>query len=137
VKAGNDGKVVYADYLGIYGNCVIIDHGMGVSSLYGHLASIDLKNGDTVKRDQVIGRSGMTGLAGGDHLHFSMQVHGRPVNPVEWWDPHWIDDRVMRKIREAGGQPSAAAPTPTEGPAAAAAPPPHSKAAKSRRGRKR
>jgi murein DD-endopeptidase MepM/ murein hydrolase activator NlpD len=104
VKAGNDGKVVFADYLGIYGNCVIVDHGMGISSLYGHLASIDVKSGETVARGQVIGRSGMTGLAGGDHLHFSMQVQGRPVNPVEWWDPHWIDDRVMRKIREAGGQ---------------------------------
>ena len=109
VKAGNDGKVVYADYLGIYGNCVIIDHGLGVSSLYGHLASIDVKAGDAVTRDQVVGRSGMTGLAGGDHLHFSIQVQGRPVNPVEWWDPHWIDDRVLRKIREAGGQ--AALPT--------------------------
>jgi len=103
VKSGNDGRVVYAEYLGIYGNCVIIDHGMGVSSLYGHLASIDVKAGDAVKREQVIGRSGMTGLAGGDHLHFSMQVQGRPVNPVEWWDAHWIDDRIVRKIREAGG----------------------------------
>jgi murein DD-endopeptidase MepM/ murein hydrolase activator NlpD len=138
VKAGNDGKVVYADYLGIYGNCVIIDHGMGVSSLYGHLASIDVKAGDTVKRDQVIGRSGMTGLAGGDHLHFSIQVQGRPVNPVEWWDPHWIDDRVMRKIREAGGQPAAAAPTETETKAGSSAPPARGKAAKHpRRARKR
>ena len=50
----------------------------------------------------------MTGLAGGDHLHFSMQVQGRPVNPVEWWDPHWIEDRVLRKLREAGGQPARA-----------------------------
>jgi murein DD-endopeptidase MepM/ murein hydrolase activator NlpD len=136
VKAGNDGKVVYADYLGIYGNCVIIDHGMGVSSLYGHLASIDVKTGDTVTRDQVIGRSGMTGLAGGDHLHFSIQVQGHPVNPVEWWDPHWIDDRVLRKIREAGGQvapvTAAAAGQATAGPAAGgkAAPRP-------RRGRRR
>jgi murein DD-endopeptidase MepM/ murein hydrolase activator NlpD len=103
VVAGNDGKVVYADYLGIYGNCVVIDHGMGVQSLYGHLSSIDVKAGDVVKKGQPIARSGMTGLAGGDHLHFSIQLQGRPVNPVEWWDPHWIEDRVMRKLREAGG----------------------------------
>ena len=108
VRAGNDGKVVWADYLGIYGNCIIIDHGMGVSSLYGHLSEIDTTVGDTVKKGQIIGKSGMTGMAGGDHLHFSIQLQGWPVNPVEWWDSHWIEDRVMRKIREAGGgQPAA------------------------------
>ena len=101
VTAGNDGKVVYADFLGIYGNAVVIDHGMGVQSLYGHLSSMGVKVGDAVSRGQQIGRSGMTGLAGGDHLHFSIQVQGRPVNPVEWWDPHWIEDRVARKLREA------------------------------------
>ena len=102
VLAGNTGKVVYADYLGIYGNCVVVDHGMGVQSLYGHLASIDVKQGESVKKDQVIGPSGLTGLAAGDHLHFAMLVGGHAVSPVEWWDPHWIEDRVMRKIREQG-----------------------------------
>jgi murein DD-endopeptidase MepM/ murein hydrolase activator NlpD len=100
--AANSGKVLHAGWLGIYGNCVIIDHGMGIASLYGHLSSMEVKAGDTVKRGQQIGRSGMTGLAGGDHLHFTMLVHGRAVNPVEWWDPHWITDRVDRKLREAG-----------------------------------
>jgi murein DD-endopeptidase MepM/ murein hydrolase activator NlpD len=107
VLAGNDGKVVWADYLGIYGTCIIIDHGLGVQSLYGHLSSIDVKAGDTVQKNQVLGRSGMTGLAGGDHLHFSVQVQGHPVSPVEWWDPHWIEDRIMRKIREASASQSA------------------------------
>jgi len=102
VAAANDGIVLHASWLGIYGNCVIIDHGMGVASLYGHLSSFDVKVGDKVKRGQTIGRSGMTGLAGGDHLHFTMLVNGRMVNPVEWWDPHWIADRVDRKLREAG-----------------------------------
>jgi murein DD-endopeptidase MepM/ murein hydrolase activator NlpD len=101
VRAGNDGTVLYADYLGIYGNCVVIDHGLGVQSLYGHLSSLAVKTGDTVEKGQVIGKSGTTGLAGGDHLHFAMLVGGRPVSPVEWWDPHWIEDRVMRKLREA------------------------------------
>ncbi len=100
VLAGNDGKVVFADFLGIYGNCVVIDHGMGVQSLYGHLSLIDVKPGDRVTRGQQIGRSGMTGLAAGDHLHFAILLQGNPVNPVEWWDPHWIEDRVTRKLRE-------------------------------------
>lgn len=108
VLAANAGKVLNASWLGIYGNCVIIDHGLGVASLYGHLSSIDVKVGQTVARGQTIGHSGMTGLAGGDHLHFTMLVNGRMVNPVEWWDPHWIADRVERKIREAGGAPASA-----------------------------
>jgi murein DD-endopeptidase MepM/ murein hydrolase activator NlpD len=121
IVAANDGRVLHADYLGIYGNCVIIDHGFGVQSLYGHLSSMDVKPGDEVRRGQAIGRSGMTGLAGGDHLHFTMLVDGHPVNSVEWWDSHWIEDRVLRKIREAvpGSTPSPA-PQMTEGAAAAA-----------------
>ena len=103
VHAANDGRVVHADFLGIYGNCVIIDHGLGVQSLYGHLSQIGVKAGDQVKKDQEIGRTGSTGLAGGDHLHFTMLVQGVPVNPVEWWDQHWLQDRVLRKISEAGG----------------------------------
>jgi len=71
----------------IYGNCVIIDHGMGVQSLYAHLSSIGVKPGDVVEKEAQIGRSGMTGLAGGDHLHFTMLVNGQMVNPIEWWDP--------------------------------------------------
>jgi murein DD-endopeptidase MepM/ murein hydrolase activator NlpD len=102
IVAANAGVVLNASWLGIYGNCVIIDHGMGVQSLYGHLSSFDVNVGDKVTRGQTIGRSGMTGMAGGDHLHFTMLVDGQMVNPVEWWDPHWIQDRVMRKFAEAG-----------------------------------
>ncbi|MBL8144466.1 MAG: M23 family metallopeptidase [Acidobacteria bacterium] len=102
IRASNTGVVVFADYLGIYGNCVVIDHGMGVQSLYAHLSSMDVKPGDAVTRDQPIGRSGMTGLAGGDHLHFTMLVNGQQVTPVDWWSPQWLQDRVIRKWREAG-----------------------------------
>ena len=104
VAAAAAGTVVHADWLGIYGNCVVIDHGLGVQSLYGHLMSFDVKAGDKVTRGQQIGRSDSTGLAGGDHLHFTMLVGGQMVNPVEWWDPHWIQDRVDRKLKEAGVQ---------------------------------
>ena len=103
VTASNRGVVVHAAYLGIYGNCVVVDHGLGVQSLYAHMSSFDVKEGDTVDKGQTLGRSGTTGLAGGDHLHFTMLVGGVQVNPVEWWDGHWMEDRVFRKIREAGG----------------------------------
>ena len=67
------------------------------------------QEGDDVKKGQTLGASGQTGLAGGDHLHFSMMVNGQFVNATEWWDPHWIEDRVMRKLREAGLPAEAAA----------------------------
>jgi murein DD-endopeptidase MepM/ murein hydrolase activator NlpD len=112
VTASNKGVVVHAAYLGIYGNCVIVDHGLGVQSLYAHLSTIDVKEGDAVEKGQTLGRSGTTGLAGGDHLHFTMLVGGVQVNPVEFWDGHWMEDRVFRKVREAGG--SAPAPAPKQ-----------------------
>ncbi len=101
IRASNRGKVVLARYFGIYGNAVVIDHGYGLMSLYGHLSSIAAKEGQMVERSQEIGRSGMTGLAGGDHLHFTYLLDGLPVNPVEWWDPHWIRDRIVRKLGAA------------------------------------
>ena len=100
VRSANQGRVIFADYLGIFGNCVIIDHGMGLQSLYAHLSSIEVSPGDEVGQEQQLGLSGQTGLAGGDHLHFAMLLQGHPVTPVEWWDPHWIEDRVLRKLRE-------------------------------------
>jgi murein DD-endopeptidase MepM/ murein hydrolase activator NlpD len=103
IVASQRGTIVHASDLGIYGNCVIIDHGMGVQSLYGHLSSIGVKVGDKVEKGQQLGRSGMTGLAGGDHLHFTMLVGGQQVTPVDWWSAQWMQDRVLRKIREAGG----------------------------------
>jgi murein DD-endopeptidase MepM/ murein hydrolase activator NlpD len=103
VVAANAGKVLFADWLGIYGNCVIVDHGLGVGSLYAHLSAIDVSVGDAVTKGQALGRSGMTGLAAGDHLHFTMLLQGRPVNPVEWWDRGWIEDRVERKLKAAAG----------------------------------
>jgi murein DD-endopeptidase MepM/ murein hydrolase activator NlpD len=101
VSAANTGTVIHADYLGIYGNCVIIDHGMGLQSLYAHLSAIDVAPGEKVTRDQRLGLSGRTGLAGGDHLHFAILLQGRPVTPLEWLDSHWIQDRIKRKLREA------------------------------------
>jgi murein DD-endopeptidase MepM/ murein hydrolase activator NlpD len=97
----NDGIVVKADYFGIYGNTVIVDHGYGLMSLYGHLSSIGVKEGESVKRGAILGLSGDTGLAAGDHLHFAMLLQGLPVTPVEWWDEHWIQDRLALKLGAA------------------------------------
>ncbi|MEQ9504582.1 MAG: M23 family metallopeptidase [Deltaproteobacteria bacterium] len=103
IPAANAGKVVLAEYFGIYGNAVVIDHGYGLMSLYGHLSSIDVKVGDTVTRAQTIGSTGATGLALGDHLHFTMLLAGLAVTPLEWWDGHWIHDRIALKLGDALG----------------------------------
>ena len=103
VLASQRGVVVHAAYLGIYGNCVVVDHGLGVQSLYAHMSSFDVKVGDMVAKGQPLGRSGMTGLAGGDHVHFTMLVGGEQVTPVDWWSAQWMQDRVRRKIAAAGG----------------------------------
>ena len=98
VECANDGVVVHAGYLGIYGNCVIVDHGIGLQSLYGHMSQLEVKTGDPVRRGQSLGRTGKTGLAGGDHLHFTMLVQGTQVNPIEWWDESWVKERVLSRI---------------------------------------
>jgi murein DD-endopeptidase MepM/ murein hydrolase activator NlpD len=98
VRAANAGRVIYAERLGIYGNCIILDHGYSLESLYGHLSRIDVKVGDMVTKEQNIGATGATGMAFGDHLHFSMLVDGYQIDPKEWWDEHWIHDRILSKI---------------------------------------
>jgi hypothetical protein len=98
VEASNSGKVVFAEDLGIYGNTVVIDHGQGLFTMYGHLNTIEVVVDQLVNKGETIGASGTTGLATGDHLHFGFLVHGVPVNPIEWWDGHWIRDNVERKL---------------------------------------
>jgi murein DD-endopeptidase MepM/ murein hydrolase activator NlpD len=118
IPAANAGVVVYAAPLNIYGNTVVVDHGWGLQTLYGHLSSIEVKEGDQVKKGQALGRSGASGLALGDHLHFEVLIHGVSVTPVEWWDGKWIRDHVGRPLREANipllqaDQPAAEEPAP-------------------------
>jgi len=108
VEASNDGRIVYAAPLGIYGNCVVVDHGYGLQTIYGHMSRIDMHEGDMVKRGQVMGLSGMTGMAGGDHVHFAMQLDGVQIDPKEWWDPHWIQDHIARRVQLPGFNAAAA-----------------------------
>ena len=102
VPAANAGVVAFAGPLTIYGNVVILDHGLGLQTLYAHLSSIEVKVGDRVTKGQELGRTGATGLAIGDHLHFEVLVSGVSVTPLEWWDAKWIRDRVNRPLKEAG-----------------------------------
>lgn len=100
VPAANSGKVVFTGYIGIYGNTVVIDHGFGLLSTYSHLNTIGTEKGKTISKGDIIGHTGLTGLAGGDHLHFGMIIHDTFVNPVEWWDPAWIKNNISKKIKE-------------------------------------
>jgi len=98
VPAPNAGRVLAAGWMTLYGNAVVIDHGGGLLSLSGHLSSIDVAEGELVERGQIIGRSGATGLAGGDHLHLEIFVHGQSVDPLEWLDGTWIENNITTKL---------------------------------------
>ena len=101
IPSPNDGVVVLAGLLGIYGNTVVIDHGYGLMTISGHLSSMSVEEGQRISRGDIIGRTGATGLAGGDHLHYGTLLQGLPVNPVEWSDGHWIRDRIASKLGPA------------------------------------
>ncbi|MDR2604126.1 MAG: M23 family metallopeptidase [Desulfovibrio sp.] len=103
VPAANFGTVVYAGYLGIYGNLIVIDHGMGLQSLYSHLSAIGVEVGNRIAKGEIIGKTGATGMAGGDHLHFGILVSGLEVTPLEWLDDHWIKDNIVDRVKDAGG----------------------------------
>ncbi|MDR0596069.1 MAG: M23 family metallopeptidase, partial [Clostridiales Family XIII bacterium] len=82
--AAADGTVVKSSYFGGYGNAVIIDHGSGITTLYGHNSSLACSVGQTVKRGDVIAYVGSTGDSTGPHCHFEVRVGGVPQNPRSW-----------------------------------------------------
>ena len=98
IPAANPGKIVFINDLGIYGKTIIIDHGFGLFSMYSHLSKFFVTLNQVVKRGEIIGETGRTGLAGGDHLHFGMLIHNTFVNPIEWWDKKWIQNNILVKI---------------------------------------
>ncbi len=98
VEASNTGIVRFTGDLGIYGNTIIIDHGLGLMSLYGHLSEIMVKEGQALKKGDIIAKTGATGFAGGDHLHFGIMIHGFEVSPLYWWDQHWINVNVLNYL---------------------------------------
>jgi murein DD-endopeptidase MepM/ murein hydrolase activator NlpD len=101
VPASNNGKIVFCGNIGIYGNTVMIDHGYGLFSIYSHLSHIGVAVGEKVASGQTIGKTGTTGLAGGDHLHFGMLLHNTLIDPIEWWDKGWIRNNISGKLDSA------------------------------------
>ncbi|MEM6792681.1 MAG: M23 family metallopeptidase [Acidobacteriota bacterium] len=101
VPAAESGRVMLAEYFGIYGNTVVIDHGYGLLTLYSHLSSMSVASGDSLTRGAELGRTGVSGMAGGDHLHFSVVVGGVMVEPLEWWDRRWLESRLAGPLGEA------------------------------------
>ncbi len=101
IVASNEGKVVFAEFNGIYGNNLILSHGLGLYSLYGHCSAIFVKEGESVKEGEVVAKTGKTGLALGDHLHFGMLVQGIEVRPDEWIDKKWIKINITDIIEKA------------------------------------
>ena len=101
VRTSNAGKVVYASDNGIYGNMPMIDHGLGLYSLYGHCSQILVNEGDEVNAGDIIAKTGVSGLALGDHLHFGLLVQGVEVRPVEWFDQSWIRKNIDNIFKEA------------------------------------
>ncbi len=100
IPASNTGKVLFTGDIGIYGKTVVIDHGFGIISMYSHLSGISVEVGQIVAKGETIGRTGITGLAGGDHLHFGMMIHNTMINPIEWWDGNWIMHNVTDKLND-------------------------------------
>ena len=112
IEAANSGVVAFTGDLGLYGNAVILDHGLGLFTLYGHMSQIDVKVGDSVAKRGILGKTGETGFAGGDHLHFGVYLDGVAVLPVEWWDPKWIVDNITPKLDGRSGEEIAVAQQP-------------------------
>ena len=98
VRAANSGIVKFSGDLGIYGNTVIIDHGLGLMSLYGHLSMLMVDEGQTVVKGDIIAKTGSSGFAGGDHLHFGILIHGYEVSPLYWWDRNWVKINIFDRL---------------------------------------
>lgn len=100
IPAANSGRVIFTGETGIYGNLLVIDHGLGLMSLYSHMSEIAVNAGDVVQKGQLVGKTGSTGLAFGDHLHFGILVGGMEVTPLEWLDAKWIHDNVTLRLAQ-------------------------------------
>jgi len=101
IISSNRGLVVFADRNGIYGKMPLIDHGFGLYTLYGHCSKVLVEEGEEVEAGQVIARTGMTGLALGDHLHFGILIQGVEVWPMDWMKQNWIKKNIDKVFQKA------------------------------------
>lgn len=86
IKASASGKVTLSDWYGNYGKCIIIDHGYGLSTLYGHCLTLLVEEGQTVNKGDKIATVGSTGRSTGPHLHFEVRLNGVPTDPLQYLD---------------------------------------------------
>lgn len=98
IPAAQAGRVIFTGYLGIYGNMVLVDHGLGLMTLYAHMSEILTRQGAEVQAGDILGKTGTTGMAVGDHVHFGVLVGGLPVSPIEWLDAAWVRDNIVRRL---------------------------------------
>ena len=101
IVSNNKAKVVFTGDNGLYGNTVILGHSLGIYSLYSHLSRTYVNVGDSISYGKVIGKTGTTGLALGDHVHFGTLVQGMEVRPSEWLDKRWIENNILKVIEDA------------------------------------
>lgn len=101
IFTSNDGKVIFNDYLGIYGNTIIVDHGYGLATLYAHTSRANVSLNQDVKAGEHIANTGSTGAVFGDHLHFGVLVQGIEVNPEEWLSKFWIRENITKIINNS------------------------------------
>ncbi len=101
IIASNRGVVLLKSYLGLYGNTLLLYHGFGVSSIYAHMHESSLEVSDEVSIGQQLGKTGQTGWAFGDHLHFGILIQGHFVRLNEWIDQKWVDENVVNVLKKA------------------------------------
>ncbi len=101
IKTQNPAVVAFAEENGIYGNMPVLYHGLGLYTIYGHCSTLMVKEGDTIRSKETIAKTGRSGYAMGDHLHFGVLVQGIEVRPQEWMDQDWIRKSITDPMREA------------------------------------
>ncbi len=101
IYCSNPGKVMFSGYNGGYGNSMLIHHGLGLYTMYGHCHELLVKENDQLEAGTLIGKSGQTGFATGDHLHFSVLIQGVYADPLEWMDSQWLESNIESVIKTA------------------------------------
>lgn len=97
----NSGRVIFNEYLGIYGETIIIDHKFGLATLYAHTSRSVVEVNENVKAGQYIANTGSSGAVFGDHLHFGVLIQGIEVNPSEWLSRYWVRENITKTIDNA------------------------------------
>ncbi len=101
IMSQNPAIVTYAEENGIYGNMPVLYHGLGLYTIYGHCSNMMVKEGDSLRSNETVAKTGRSGYAMGDHLHFGVLVQGIEVRPQEWMDQDWIRKSITDPMREA------------------------------------